>query len=125
MKKGNITRAVEEAIRGWIRKNRRLASEGIAVNICEIRPYMGSVDIEGEIVDMNAFMLALNDRTGQIFVRYYQKYGPTEEQKKLKANLKIGNIVKITNCQVVNYHGIIQLRLTRKGEVSLKPKTEI
>jgi len=86
---------------------------------------MGSVDIEGEIVNMNGFMLAVSDKTGQAFVRYYKKYMPTSERQKLKANLKIGNIVKITNCQVVKYHGITQLRLTRKGEVSLKPKTEI
>jgi len=84
---------------------------------------MGSVDIEGEIVNMNGFMLAVSDKTGQTFVRYYKKYTPARDREKIKANLKIGNIVKITNCQVVKYHGIIQLKLQRNGEVSLKPES--
>lgn len=73
---------------------------------------------------MNAWMLAVNDKTYQNFVRYWQNYRSTDKWQKLLSNLKIGNAVKITNCEVVFYHRILQL--TRKGEVfSLKPKTEI
>lgn len=89
------------------------------MNISEIRPGMGNVDIEGKIVGMNEFMLAVNDKTGQTFVRYSRSYRSEDEWRKLQANLKIGNYVKITNCEVVNYHGILQLKLTRKGQIIL------
>lgn len=96
----------------------------IVVNISEIRLNMGNVDIKGKIVNMNNFMLAIDDETGQIFVRYSKNFRSADAWQKLLANLKIGNTVKITNCEVVNYHGILQLKLTRKGEViPLKSKS--
>jgi len=87
------------------------------LDIKDIHKGMGNVDIEGKIVNMNAWMLAVNDKTGQAFVRYARNYRPTDVWQKLLANLKIGNLVKITNCEVVNYHGILQLKLARKGEI--------
>lgn len=96
------------------------------MDIKDIRQGMGNVDIKGKIVDMNRWMLSVNDRTGQIFVRYRRNYRTPDKWQKLQANLKIGKNVKITNCEVVFYHGILQLELARKGEVfSLKPKTEL
>ncbi|MFH1327262.1 MAG: hypothetical protein ABIH76_00180 [Candidatus Bathyarchaeota archaeon] len=86
--------------------------------ISEIHQYMRDIDIKGKIVDMNAFMLLVNDKTGQTFIRYSQKFRSANERRMLLENLKIGNNVKITNCEVVNYHGILQLRLTRKGQIT-------
>ncbi len=93
------------------------------MNISEIRQGMTNIEVEGKIVDMNEFMLAISDKTGQTFVRYSRNYRSEQEWQKLLANLKIGNLVRITNCEVVNYHGILQLKLTRKGQIILmKPK---
>ena len=89
------------------------------MDICEIRLGMENVDVEGNIVDKNSFMILLRDKTGQIFVRYWRNYRPKEEWLKLLSNLKIGNKVKITNVDAVNYGGIFQLKLTRKGQVAL------
>ena len=93
------------------------------MNINEICEGDGSVDIEGKIVNMNEFMLVVKDKTGQIFVRYPRKYRPTDEWQQLLTKLKVGNTIKLTCCAVVNYHGILQLKLTRKGKVfDLKTK---
>jgi hypothetical protein len=89
------------------------------VNICEICPGMKNTNIEGKIVDMNKFMLLVSDKTGQIFVRYWRNFRPNEEWQNLLSKLKIGNKVRITNCDAVNLQGILQLKLTRKGEVAL------
>jgi len=89
------------------------------MNICEIRRGMKNAGVEGKIVDKNDFMLLISDKTGQIFVRYWRDYRPNEEWQKLLSNLKIGNKVKITNVDAVNYGGILQLKLTRKGQVAL------
>ena len=97
----------------------------IIVNINEICQSDGSVDIEGKIINMNEFMLVVKDKTGQIFVRYPRKYRPTDEWQLLLDKLKIGNAIKLTGCAVVNYHGILQLKLTRKGKVfDLKTKNK-
>ncbi len=80
---------------------------------------MENVDIEGKIVDKNNFMILISDKTGQIFVRYWRNFRPKEEWQKLLSNLKIGNKVKITNIDVANYVGILQLKLSRKGQVAL------
>ena len=89
------------------------------MNICEICPGMKNVDVEGKIVDKNDFMLLISDKTGQIFVRYWRDWRPWEEWQKLLSNLKIGNKVKIINCDAVKLQGILQLKLTRKGQVAL------
>ena len=88
------------------------------MNIREVEPNMKNVDIEGKIVDKNDFMLLVSDKTGQIFVRYWRNFRPNEEWQKLLSKLKIGNKVRITNCDAVNLQGILQLKLTRKGEVT-------
>ena len=88
------------------------------MNIREIRPGMKNADVEGKIVDKNGFMLLISDKTGQIFVRYWRNYRPWEEWQKLLSNLKIGNKVKITNVDAANYREILQLKLTRKGQVA-------
>jgi hypothetical protein len=89
------------------------------VNICEIRSGMKDTNIEGKIVDMNKFMLLMKDRTGQIFVRYWRNFRSMEDWADLKSKLEIGNNIKIANCDAVDIHGILQLKLTRKGQVNL------
>jgi len=89
------------------------------MNICEISLGMKNADVEGKIVDKNDFMLLVSDKTGKIFVRYWRDYRPKEEWQKLLSNLKIGNKVKIINCDAVKLQGILQLKLTRKGQVAL------
>jgi hypothetical protein len=89
------------------------------VNICEICPGMKNTNIEGKIVDMNKFMLLVSDKTGQIFVRYWRNFRPRNEWQKLLSILKIGNNIRITDCDAVNWQGILQLKLTRKGQVTL------
>ncbi|MFH1328066.1 MAG: hypothetical protein ABIH76_04360 [Candidatus Bathyarchaeota archaeon] len=93
------------------------------MDISEIHRNMPNVNIEGEIVDMNAFMLLVKDKTGSTFVRYRKRYRKREEWQKMVANLKTGNFVKLTECEVVNYHGILQLQLALKGTVSITPET--
>ncbi len=89
------------------------------MNICEIRLGMENVDIEGNIVDKNSFMMLIKDKTGQIFVRYRTKFMPRVKWQKIHYDLEIGNKVKITNADAVKYGGIFQLTLTRKGQVAL------
>ena len=89
------------------------------MNICEIRPGMGNVDIEGNIVDKNSFMMLIRDKTGQIFFRYRKKFMPRVEWQRLRYDLEIGNKVKITNCDAVNWQGILQLKLADQGNVIL------
>ncbi len=89
------------------------------MNICEIRLGMENVDIEGKIVDKNSFMMLIRDKTGQIFFRYRKKFTPRVQWQKIRYGLEIGNKVKITNVDAVNYGGIFQLTLTRKGQVAL------
>ena len=78
---------------------------------------MGNVDIEGNIVDKNTFMMLIRDRTGQIFFRYRKKFMPKVEWQKLLYDIKIGDNVKITNCDAVNWQGILQLKLANQGNV--------
>jgi len=89
------------------------------MNIGDILSGMSNVDIEGNIVDMNNFMLLMRDKTGQIFVRYWRKFVPREETRALCSKLKIGNNVKIANCDAFNWQGILQLKLARQGQVNL------
>jgi len=78
---------------------------------------MEKVDIEGNIVDKNTFMMLIRDKTGQIFFRYRKKFMPREEWEKLRYDLEIGDNVKITNCDAVNWQGILQLKLANQGNV--------
>jgi len=89
------------------------------MNICEIRPGMENVNIKGNIVDKNSFMMLIRDKTGQIFFRYRKKFMPRVKWQKLRYDLEIGNKVKITNCDAVNWQGILQLKLADQGNVAL------
>jgi len=80
---------------------------------------MGNVDIEGNIVDKNSFMMLIRDKTGQIFFRYSRKFMPRVDYQKLRYGMDIGSNVKISDCDVVNWQGILQLKLTRQGQVTL------
>jgi hypothetical protein len=89
------------------------------MNINEVISGMRNVDVEGNIVDKNHFMVLIKDKTGQIFVRYWRKFMKKEEWQQLRSDLEIGNKVKITNCDAFNWSGILQLKLTKQGQVNL------
>ena len=72
------------------------------MDIKDIDKSTGDVNIEGKIASMNDWMLSINDKTGQTFVRYSRSYRPNDNWQKLLSNLKVGNTVRITNCEVVN-----------------------
>jgi len=80
------------------------------MRIDEIRTGMRNVHLEGKIVDMNQFMLVLDDDSGRAFVRY--------NYRNLAKPIQKGDYVKIDNGQVVNYGGILQLKLPRNGSIT-------
>jgi hypothetical protein len=82
------------------------------MKISEIRTGMANVCLEGKIVNMNNYMLVVDDESGRIFVRY--------SHRNLANQIEKGNIVKICNCQAVNYSGILQLRTGHKGYIVLR-----
>jgi RNase P/RNase MRP subunit p29 len=84
--------------------------EWVRVRIEEIRNGMRNIHIEGKIVDMNQFMLVLDDETGRTFVRY--------NYRNLAKPVQKGDYVKIDNGQAVNYSGILQLKLPRNGSIT-------
>ncbi len=71
---------------------------------------MRNVAIEGKVVNMNPWMLVIEDESGQAFVRY--------RQRNLKTPVVIGDRVKIKNARTVNWSGILQLKLDSNGEVA-------
>jgi len=79
------------------------------MRIGDIENGMRHVNIEGKIVNMNCYMLVVDDESGRTFVRY--------SRRNLENPVEIGNHVKIYNCQAVNYSGILQLRMERKGRI--------
>lgn len=81
------------------------------MKISDIENGMRRVNIEGKIVDMNRYMLVVDDETGRMFVRY--------SRRNLKTQVEIGNRVRINDCQAVNYSGILQLRMGSKGYIAL------
>ncbi len=81
------------------------------MRISEIQNGMRNVCLEGRIVNMNNFMLVVDDDSGRIFVRY--------SYRNLQNHIEKGNTVKICNCQAVNYSGILQLRMGHKGHISV------
>jgi hypothetical protein len=97
----------------------RHSQEEILVNIGDIRNNMGSVNIEGKIVNFNRWMIAIDDKSGQTFVRYNRGGRTREEWQKMLEQIKIGNLVSIQGCYSVNYSGIIQLKLTPTGRITL------
>jgi RNase P/RNase MRP subunit p29 len=82
----------------------------VETRIDEIRNGMRNIHIEGKIVDMNQFMLVLDDETGRTFVRY--------NYRNLVKPVQKGDYVKIDNGQAVNYSGILQLKLPRNGVIT-------
>ncbi|MGA2460849.1 MAG: hypothetical protein ABSF82_05460 [Candidatus Bathyarchaeia archaeon] len=80
------------------------------MRIDEIRNGMRGVHIEGKIVDMNQFMLVLEDETGRTFVRY--------NYRNLVKPVQTGDYVKVDNAEAVNYSGILQLKLPRNGLIT-------
>lgn len=72
---------------------------------------MKNIHIEGKIVNMNEYMLVIEDGSGQTFVRYSWRNlaGPVEK----------GNFVRASNCVAVNYSGILQLKVDRNGRIAL------
>jgi len=71
---------------------------------------MRNIHIEGKIVDMNQFMLVLEDDTGRAFVRY--------NYRNLAKPVQKGDYVKVANGEAVNYSGILQLKLPRNGSIT-------
>lgn len=80
------------------------------MRIEEIRNGMRNIHIEGKIVDMNQFMLVLDDETGRTFVRY--------NFRNLVKPVQKGDYVKVDNGVAVNYSGILQLKLPRNGLIT-------
>jgi ssDNA-binding replication factor A large subunit len=80
------------------------------MRVDEIRNGMRNIHIEGKILDMNQFMLVVEDETGKTFVRY--------NYRNLAKPVQTGDYVKIDNAEVVNYSGILQLKLARNGTVT-------
>ena len=71
---------------------------------------MRNVSIEGKVVNMNPWMLVIEDESGQAFVRY--------RQRNLRTPVMIGDRVKIKNARTVQWSGILQLKLDSNGEVT-------
>ncbi len=80
------------------------------MRIEDIRNGMRNIHIEGKIVDMNQFMLVLDDETGRTFVRY--------NYRNLAKPVQKGDYVKVDNGVAVNYSGILQLKLPRNGSIT-------
>ncbi len=80
------------------------------VRIDDIDAGMRNVSIEGKVVNMNPWMLVIEDESGQTFVRY--------RQRNLKTPVVIGDTVKIKNARAVEWSGVLQLKLDANGEVS-------
>jgi len=71
---------------------------------------MRNIHIEGKIVDMNQFMLVIEDETGRTFVRY--------NYRNLTKPVQKGDYVRVANGEAVNYSGILQLKLPRNGSIT-------
>jgi len=84
----------------------------MAMRISDIENGMRNVCLEGKIVNMNGYMLVVDDESGRIFVRY--------SRRNLESQIEKGNIVKIHNCRAVNFSGILQLRMSHNGHIALR-----
>jgi RNase P/RNase MRP subunit p29 len=80
------------------------------MRISEIHTGMKNVSLEGRVINMNNFMLVVDDESGRIFVRY--------SRRNLENQIEKGNKVKICNCQAVSYSGILQLKMGHKGYIA-------
>jgi len=79
------------------------------MKIGEIAVGMRKVTLQGKIVDMNGFMIVLDDGSGRTFIRY--------RAKDLDTQIKTGDRIQVYNGRVVNYSGILQIRLERGGRI--------
>jgi len=96
-----------------------ISQEEISMDISDIHRNMEHVNIEGEIVNFNRWMIVIDDKSGRIFVRHNRSRRTEEEWQKMLEQIKIGNLVSIQDCYSVNYSGIIQLKLSPKGRITL------
>jgi len=71
---------------------------------------MRNIHLEGKIVDMNQFMLVIDDETGRTFVRY--------NYRNLAKPVQKGDYVRVDNGEAVNYSGILQVKLPRNGSIT-------
>lgn len=79
------------------------------MKISDISVGMRKVNLQGKIADMNGFMIALDDGSGRTFVRY--------RAKDLDSEIETGDNIQVQNCRVVNYSGILQVKLERDGRI--------
>jgi len=79
------------------------------MKINEIRVGMRKITLYGKITDMNPFMIVLEDSTGKAFVRY--------RSRNVIDPIKIGDYVTFRNGRVVEYSGIIQIRVEPSGRI--------
>jgi len=84
----------------------------VIMRIANIENGMRHVNIEGKIVNMNGYMLVVDDESGRTFVRY--------SRRNLEDQIETGNHVRIYNGQVVCYSGILQLRMQPNGRIALR-----
>jgi len=82
------------------------------MRIADIENGMRHVNIEGKIVNMNGYMLVVDDESGRTFVRY--------SRRNLENQIETGNHVRIHDCQAVCYSGILQLRMQPGGRIALR-----
>ena len=80
------------------------------MRIADIEKGMRHVNIEGKIINMDGYMLVVDDESGRTFVRY--------SRRNLENQIEKGNYVKIHDCQAVNYSGILQLKMQPKGRIT-------
>ena len=79
------------------------------MRISDISAGMRKLNLQGKIVNMNGFMIVLDDGSGQTFVRY--------RERQVDAQIEPGDNIQVQNCRVVNYAGILQIRLERDGRI--------
>ncbi|OGD54887.1 hypothetical protein A3K80_01560 [Candidatus Bathyarchaeota archaeon RBG_13_38_9] len=90
---------------------------GLRVKIKDISDGIRNVSIQGKIVDMNAFMILLDDETGKIFVRY--------RSRDLADSLAIGDRIRVQKCHGRVYAGILEIRLERSGRIIKLPESQV
>jgi RNase P/RNase MRP subunit p29 len=90
---------------------------GLRVKIKDISDGIRNVSIQGKIVDMNAFMILLDDETGKIFVRY--------RSRDLADTLAIGDRIRVQKCRGRIYAGILEIRLERSGRIIKLPESHV
>ncbi len=77
------------------------------MKISDISIGMRKLNLQGKIIDMNGFMIVLDDGSGRTFVRYRARNVDTQ--------IEPGDSIRVQNCRVVKYSGILQVRLERDG----------